>query len=481
MNMTTNVKQWFLGLLCFSGLLFGGSTAEAQCPTCTATLPSMPADTIYLDSFANAVKGQYYDEVANFRFPYTTTPLAAVQPGTPSGIALQSFTITGVSGLPLGLTYTPDRTPMLYNESSPNTRDGCIRVCGTPQQSGTFIVNVSLSVATGVLAPQPATIPVTFIVEPDMSAGFSMDTSAGCAPLTVNFTNLIRTLGTETWTYNWNFGDGTTSTDSAPTAVTYADSGRYNISMQAISTLALPRTYLSSVTVTAVGCTDPSIPFLPGVVDLFLTIGTAAGAVDTVTPFALNTAPPLIFNFGTDVVLASNTSYSIFVQDDDAISNGIPGPEDCGTVVFGSDTLSANGNAVFTLTNGALSLRVRLTRDTIFQMDTVYTEDIVVVTDCDTIISVNRYTIGDDISLKVYPNPTSGEVNLSFALAESSRDDAHIRIYDALGRVVAQQVLAAGQTEYNQQLSLGQYGTGVYIVQMQVGTKSWHKKVIVQK
>ena len=476
MNMTTNVKQWFLGLLCFSGLLFGSSTAEAQCPTCTATLPSMPADTIYLDSFPNAVKGQYYEEVANFRFPYTTTPLAAVQPGTPTGIALQSFTITGVSGLPLGLTWTGDRTPMLYNESAPNTRDGCIRVCGTPQQSGTFIVNVSLSVATGILAPQPATIPVTFIVEPDMSAGFSMDTSAGCAPLTVNFTNLIRTLGNETWTYSWNFGNNTTSTAFAPPAVTYADSGRYNISMQAISTLALPRTYLSSVTVTAVGCTDPF-----GAVDLFLTIGTAAGAVDSVTPFVANTAPPLIFNFGTDIDLTGNTRYSIFVQDDDAIASGIPGPADCGTVTFNSDTLAANGNAVFNLTNGALTVRVRLTRDTLYQMDTVYTEDIVVVTDCDTVIAVNRYTIGDDISLKVYPNPTNGEVNLSFALTESSRQDAHIRIYDALGRVVAHQVLAAGQTEYNEQLSLGQYGTGVYIVQMQVGAKIWHKKVIVQK
>lgn len=463
-------------MLCFSGMLFGSSAANAQCATCTPMLPTMPADTIYLDSFANAVKGQPYDEVASFRFPYTTTPLAAVQPGTPSGIALQSFTIIAVTGLPLGLTYTPDRMPMLYNESAPNTRDGCIRVCGTPQQSGTFIVNVSLMVATGIVAPQPANIPVTFIVEPDMSAGFSMDTSAGCAPLTVGFTNLIRTLGNETWTYNWNFGNGTGATVFAPPAVTYADSGQYTVSMQAISTLALPRTYLSSVTITAVGCTDPF-----GVVDLFLSISSPASGSDTVTPFVLNTAPPLIFNFGTDISLIGNTRYSIFVQDDDAIASGIPGPADCGTVTFNSDTLAANGNAVFNLTNGALTVRVRLTRDTLYQYDTVYTEDIVVVTDCDTLVSVNHYTIGDDISLKVYPNPTSGEVNLSFALTESSRADAHIRIYDALGRVVAQQVLPAGQSEYNEQLSLGQYGTGVYIVQMQVGTKMWHKKVIVQK
>lgn len=478
MTMITNLKQWFLGLICLSGLLMSAQTAQAQCTSCTATLPSgIPSDTIYLDSFPNAVRGQYYEEVANFRFPYSVAGLGSFAPAGSPNINLQSFSITGVSGLPLGLTWTGDQaTPMLYDEVSPDTRDGCIRVCGIPQQSGTFTVNVSIVVTTGLLPPQNQNIPVTFVVEPSAGAAFAMDTSAGCAPLTVTFTNLIQTLGNETWAYNWNFGDGTTSTAFAPPAVTYSDSGTYNVNMRAISTLALPRTYLSSVTVTAVGCTDPF-----NAVDLFLTIGTAAGAVDTVTAFVANTAPPLITNFGTDLDLIAGTSYSIWVQDDDAIASGIPGPADCGTVYFNSDTLLASANPVFNLTNGALSVRVRLTRDTVYQYDTVYTEDIIVVTDCDTTVSVTRYNVSEDVSLQVYPNPTTGDVNLSFELAEAAAEDVQINVYDALGRVVGQQVWAGGQARYNERISLGDYGAGIYIVQMRIGNKQWHKKVVVQK
>ena len=134
-----NIIKQIVALLCISFLAFSAHSLNAQCTTCTPVLPTMPADTIYLDSFPNARKGVYYEQTASFRFPYTTTPLATIQPGTPSGVALQSFEITGISGLPVGLTYTPDRVPMLYNESSPQTRDGCIKICGIPQQSGTFI------------------------------------------------------------------------------------------------------------------------------------------------------------------------------------------------------------------------------------------------------------------------------------------------------------------------------------------------------
>lgn len=478
--MLQPLRQWLLGAACLVAAALSTQQLQAQCASCTATLPSnIPADTIYLDSFPNAQKGVYYEEVANFRFPYTTTPLQAFDPTVPSGINLQSFTITAVNGLPLGLTWTGDQpAPMVYDETSPDTRDGCIRVCGTPQQSGTFVVNVSILVATGIVAPVAQNIPVTFIVDPDTSATFAMDTSSGCAPLTVTFTNRVQTLGNETWAYSWNFGDGTTSTDENPAPVTYTDSGQYNVSMRAVSTLALPRTFLSSVTVTAVSCTDPF-----GVVDLFLTVGSSASGTDTVTAFALNVAPPLITNFGTDIQLVGNTSYSIWVQDDDAVFQGLPGPADCGTVYFNSDTLS-NGapSVIFSLTNGGLTANVRLVRDTLFQRDTLFTEDIIVVTDCDT-VGVTRYDFAEKVSLKAYPNPTSGDVTIEFELGDAytNNDDIEVVVYDALGRNLQQQRWAGGQSIYQERLQLGGYSDGIYMVQIRIGNQLMNKRIIVRR
>jgi len=471
-----NIFKHFSTVLGLSlAFCFASNDLQAQCTTCTPNLPTMPADTIYLDSFPNARKGVYYEQTANFRFPYTTTPLAAVQPGTPSGIALQSFEITGITGLPLGLTYTPDRTPMIYDEDAPDTRDGCIKVCGIPQQSGTFTVNVSLLVATGVVAPQPANIPITFVVEPDTSATFTMDTSRGCPPLTVNFTNTVQTLGNETWAYNWNFGNGTTSTMENPSAVTYQDTGAYTVSMTAISTLAIPRTFLSSLIVTGVSCTDP----FGNAVDLFATVGIVNGAIDTVTAFTLNQNPsiavPIVFNFGQDVQLQADSNYYVWIQDDDAISNGFPGPADCGRIFFSADTTPTR----FTLINGGLTIAVQLTRDTLLQRDTLTTEDIVVVLNCDT-TSVTQYELADNVRFNIFPNPAREQVNISFELNHPTQE-LQVRLFDALGRNIKTEVWNEYSQQFNRTLTLDQLEQGIYMIQIQANGKVYNRKLIIQQ
>ncbi|MEN8201788.1 MAG: PKD domain-containing protein [Bacteroidota bacterium] len=52
----------------------------------------------------------------------------------------------------------------------------------------------------------------TITVEPDISAGFTASPTEGCHPLSVDFTNL--TLGAAT--YLWDFGNGTTSSETDP-------------------------------------------------------------------------------------------------------------------------------------------------------------------------------------------------------------------------------------------------------------------------
>jgi PKD repeat protein len=58
----------------------------------------------------------------------------------------------------------------------------------------------------------------SILVRPSPTAYFGIDFSTGCSPLTVNFANVSYGLPTS---YFWDFGDGTTSTDSLPLPHTY--------------------------------------------------------------------------------------------------------------------------------------------------------------------------------------------------------------------------------------------------------------------
>jgi len=58
-------------------------------------------------------------------------------------------------------------------------------------------------------------------------AMFAADTRIGCPPLTVNFVNLSPPAGLS---YQWNFGDGTTSTQQNPTH-TYTSSADFNVTL----------------------------------------------------------------------------------------------------------------------------------------------------------------------------------------------------------------------------------------------------------
>src|SRR5574337_1446380 len=57
-------------------------------------------------------------------------------------------------------------------------------------------------------------------------ASFSMDTSAGCAPVCVNFTD--QATGATAW--QWNFGDASTSTQQNPSHC-YANPGTYQVTL----------------------------------------------------------------------------------------------------------------------------------------------------------------------------------------------------------------------------------------------------------
>ncbi|WP_370575556.1 PKD domain-containing protein, partial [Methanomethylovorans sp.] len=67
------------------------------------------------------------------------------------------------------------------------------------------------------------------VTAPAPVANFSADATSGAIPLTVNFTDHSTNIPTS---WEWNFGDGNTSTDQNP-AHTYTSVGTYNVSLNA--------------------------------------------------------------------------------------------------------------------------------------------------------------------------------------------------------------------------------------------------------
>lgn len=66
----------------------------------------------------------------------------------------------------------------------------------------------------------------------DVAADFSANTTSGCAPLTVNFSDQSTGTGVDGW--SWTFGDGGTSTAQNP-SYTYTAAGTYTVTLTASS------------------------------------------------------------------------------------------------------------------------------------------------------------------------------------------------------------------------------------------------------
>jgi len=88
----------------------------------------------------------------------------------------------------------------------------------------TIKLTVSNSVCTQSVSNTVTILPIPPIVD------FSYNPSSGCQPLTVNFTNLSRFANPNT--YQWDFGDGSSSTDINPMHA-YTNFGTYTVSLSA--------------------------------------------------------------------------------------------------------------------------------------------------------------------------------------------------------------------------------------------------------
>ena len=328
--------------------------AQSGCPGCTITLPALPADTAYLSDLPDGIAGQPYDEDFSFRMPMSTDPLLAIDSTIPGGINIDEITFLSVLNLPPGLKWEINKNT--FDVKNGDT-DGCIRFCGTPLDTGLFVMQIQIKAKVAIIS-QNASFNVPIYIAPAQSSndGFSVDNTIGCGAVTTNFTNNNPSNGNSGYSYNWNFGNGNTSKDENPAPQTYNTPGEYIVSYEAI--IDTVGYILTGVKVNAVGCGD-----LIGPPDIFIKISNPAGTVILETPHIANTNPPV--SFVTDITLGTG-NYSVEVIDNDT---GLEGADDpCGTIPFNQ------------LSNGVLSagdLEIELT--IIHPVTTITSTDTIVV------------------------------------------------------------------------------------------------------
>ncbi len=195
-----------------------GSTSTAQNPTHTYSTSG---------TFAAQVNVTSADSTASSNISINVTPQPT--PITPVTVSASANPQNGTSPLDVSFTTTPSGGNGTYSYLW-NFGDGSTSTVQNPTHtystSGTFAAQVTVTSADSTassnisinVTPQPTPItPVT------VSASASL--TSGTAPLNVIFTTTPNG-GNGTYSYLWNFGDGSTSTVQNPTH-TYSTSGTF--------------------------------------------------------------------------------------------------------------------------------------------------------------------------------------------------------------------------------------------------------------
>lgn len=221
----------------------------AQCPTCTPDLACVSADgnpSICPEVLPEATANAYFEEVITFYLPSTV-----VDAGTGITADLNQVTISSVTGLPFGLTYSLNNAGGTYFPAN-GENHGCATICGTPLLPGSYSVNITADVLTTVLGFEieaTETFSQDFTVLPGSSGNTSFEASdvAGCGSLDVQFTALVDGSPNPT-TWEWNFGNGQFSDQAVPEIQNYESPGDYLVTLETVvSTFQLTGITLTSL------------------------------------------------------------------------------------------------------------------------------------------------------------------------------------------------------------------------------------------
>ena len=315
------------------------STLNAQlCGPCSIDYAFL-VPGVYPDTLPPATAGEFYESDITFVMQEDTT-IDVV--GTleflnyhilePVGAPYGMFVSTNLGDLPVD--YDPDVS--LY---------GCARVCGTPLVPGWYEVTVPL-IATLEFpgGDQAAEYSIFIEVLPAAIGGGGIIPTAtyGCDPLEVDFETSIHSLGAAGFSYSWDFGNGSTSTEEFPPTQTYTAIGGIETEYIVSHTITIDTIgyQLDYVSVLGSGCDDCTIFGCTGLIeaekpDLYILIDDLGL---TTWPGFENTSPPVTFSLGIE--LDPLHTYTMQMKDYDTGAAG--GDDNCGTFTFDGNDVGVN-------------------------------------------------------------------------------------------------------------------------------------------
>lgn len=235
----------------------------SQCPGCvinTACTASPAFPTLCPSILPDGVVGQPYDQDLTFYMP-SQFQYSGID------VTLNQINVTNITGQPTGLNFTCSAPNCTYfpSQNPPATERGCVKICGVPIIPGnyTIIVSVVAQASTPVgnqTLPTQFEIPIRINPPAGGNAGFTFNPPSGCDSVCVTYQGLISDPD-QPETYNWNFGNGQTSTDQNPPVQCYTQPGDYIVTLNT----KILKYVLDAVTVTVNGgfCGDIEEPNLP--------------------------------------------------------------------------------------------------------------------------------------------------------------------------------------------------------------------------
>lgn len=303
--------------------------------------------------------------------------------------------------------------------------------------TGVHFLQLKVTTANGCIDSSLQAI----VLYPNPVSDFSISPSVGIPPFAVELSNLSEMADS----YAWDFGNGTTSTDQGPTAISYEDTGSYEVTL---------------VVQTSNGCSDTSAKTVLSVPPL---IDIAVTSVDYSFVSGTNflTLSAGVTNRGTAPV----TEFNILGDP----SNALSVMERWSGMLEVSNTVNITFDQFFRTSDGALPDVVCVRTITPEGITDIVAENDEMCVTSDQLLLAN-----------VYPTPTDGNVVLEYILPET--DQVEINLYDLTGTAVVQLFSGEGQEGFNRKsFDLATVNEGIYFIKILFQDTFIRQKVVLHK
>lgn len=297
-------------------------------------------------------------------------------------------------------------------------------------------------IATNSCGNDTTTFQLSVIGKPD--SDFSTSVNSGCAPLTVQYTDLSANNPTG---WNWSFpgGNPASSTDQNPT-VTYNMAGTFSATLE-VSSPAGTDSYTLNTSVTIIP--SPTADFS---VDIYA--GTATFNDNS------NDATTYFWDFG-DGNTSSDANPMHTYSEDGYYEVILLVNNQCGTSTF-QQVIAVDVPPI-----------VNLYDEWFLPTDTTNFGNIVVSKQ-----SVQRNgALGHELHFSVYPNPNRGV--FMFKYENTPTETVQVKLIDIVGKTVRVQKFGFDTGKINEQIDVSSLNSGTYLLEVEYqGNKSFKKIVI---